>query len=149
MAKIPLHHLLEVIRGHVSNLVVRRRPDDAREQALLASGLAGIHPLYAELAAGARSRWLSPYNFALADCLKPPVIHRIERVGGWIRVQASDNIRVDKVHVTVYAEDGSVLERGLALQAAENWWEYVTFTEGKRVMAEAWDLPGNRAHFLL
>jgi hypothetical protein len=70
-----------------------------KQVAPFASRLAKIHPIYAELAAGevGRAKWMSPYNFALADCLVPPVIHCIERVGVLIRVQATDNIGVTKV----------------------------------------------------
>jgi hypothetical protein len=40
------------------------------------------------MAAVAKEKWLSPCNFALAGCLKPPVIHRIKRTVGCIRVEA-------------------------------------------------------------
>ena len=86
---------------------------------------------------------MSPYNFALADCLVPPVIHRIERREGCIRVEATDNTMVTKVCVVVLDEAGKLLESGDALRAEGDWWEYATHVQGKRVLAKAFDLPGN------
>jgi hypothetical protein len=173
MALLNLNKLFDDIRGKLGNLVVRRRPDGkliisstphykgkrghkgtpaqrAHRQrvsdiAPFASHLAKTHPIYAELAAGevARGKWMSPYNFALADCLVPPVIHHIERREGCIRVQATDNIRVTQVWVVVLDEAGYSLETGDAIRAEEDWWEYAPCTEGKRVLAKAFDLPGN------
>jgi hypothetical protein len=110
-----------------------------------ASHLARTHPIYARLAAepDAKGRWLSAYNFAFADCLKPPVIHQIERREGCIRVQASDNIGVTRVWVFVLDESGKSLDNGDATRADGDWWEYATQAEGKRVLAKAFDLPGN------
>ncbi len=88
---------------------------------------------------------MSPYNFALADCLVPPVIHCIERAGGLIRVQATDNIGVTQVWVIVRDENGKPLETGDATRAEEAWWEYTPHVEisGRRIQAKAFDLPGN------
>lgn len=174
MAILTLNQLLEAIRGKIGGLVIRRRPDGAliisgaphyrkgkgspkqkayrqhfKYTARHARGLAKVHPIYAELAAAARDKWLSPYNFALADCLKPPVIHRIERGDGCIRVEASDNVQVTKVRVTVRDEGGTVLASGNAARGAENWWEFACQTEGKTIVAEAWDLPMNHTKFVM
>jgi hypothetical protein len=83
------------------------------------------------------------YSLALGDYLKPPVIHRIERGEGCIRVEASDNILVTKVQITMLGQDGGVLEKGEALRSEGNWWEFTSHIEGITVIAEAWDLPGN------
>ena len=56
-------------------------------------------------------------------------------------MEASDKIGVTKVHVTVLDEVGTVLEKGAATRAGENWWEFPSQTQGKTVIAEAWDLP--------
>jgi hypothetical protein len=85
------------------------------------------------------------------DWFEAPVIHRIERAGECtskctgecIRVQASDNILVTRVRVSVLGEGGTVLEYGEAIRAEENWWEFATHTEGKTIVAEAWDLAEN------
>ena len=73
------------------------------------------------------------------------MIHSIERKDGRIRVEASDNVMVTKVQVTILDEEGKVLEKGDALNVEGNWWEIVTSVtsaDGK-VLAEAWDLAGN------
>jgi hypothetical protein len=90
-----------------------------------------------------RAKWMSPYNFALADCLKPPVIHCIERREGCIRVQATDNVGVVLVRMAVKDENGKTLEIGDAIRAEGDWWEFASQVEGKQILAKAFDLPGN------
>jgi hypothetical protein len=63
-------------------------------------------------------------------------------MGNLICVEASDNVMVAKVQVTILDAEGKVLEQGEAVQAEDDWWEYVASNEGK-VAAEAWDLAGN------
>lgn len=98
------------------------------------------NPIYAMKAEGTAQ---NAYNVALADWMKPPVVHRIERLENRIRVQASDNVSVAKVTVTVVDDQGNVLEQGGANQVNEMFWEYVPRSEG-RLLIEASDLPGNR-----
>ena len=50
---------------------------------------------------------------------------------------------VTRVRVSVLDEAGTVLEYGEAIRAEENWWEFATHTEGKTIVAEAWDLAEN------
>lgn len=97
--------------------------------------------IYAERAA--TMPMITAYNLALADWFHAPVIHRIERVDGRILVKASDNVLVTKVQVTVFDEKGTVLERGEAVQGEQDCWEFVSPVEGKRIVAEAWDLAKN------
>lgn len=104
-------------------------------------------PVYAELAAAAPMK--TAYNFALSDWFKPPVIHRIERREGRILVEASDNVMVKTVRVTVLdGPDGAVLEQGEAVRGEGDWWEFASQREGKTIIAEAWDLPGNLTSFV-
>ena len=175
MAKVNLNQLLEMLTGKLGNLVFRRRPDGTvivsgkpryrgrrrhkgtpaqkahrehvKEVGPYAKHLAKTHPIYAELAKSevAKGKWLSAYNFAFADCLKPPVIHRIERSEGCIRVEATDNIMVKGVQVTVRDEAGRILEMGDATQAEGDWWEFTSHQEGRTIVAEAWDIPQNYA----
>jgi hypothetical protein len=58
-------------------------------------------------------------------------------------VEATDNIMVAKVCVTIFDEAGEILETGDAVRQEDNWWEFASHTEGKTVEAEAWDLPGH------
>ena len=60
---------------------------------------------------------MSAYNFALSDWFNPPVIHAIERRDGRIRVEASDNVMVTRVQVTILDEEGKVVEKGKAVKA--------------------------------
>ena len=73
-----------------------------------------LHHFYAQLAAGTVK---SPYNWALSDWFNPPVIHGIQRMGNLIRVEASDNVLVAKVRVTILDAEGKILEQGEAVQA--------------------------------
>ncbi len=67
------------------------------------------NPVYAELAAADPMR--NAYNFAISDWFHPPEIQRVERRGKHIRVEATDNIQVARVQVTLLDEEGKVLER--------------------------------------
>jgi hypothetical protein len=150
--------------GGIGNLVFRQMPDGStyvsgkpdfsrrkfskdqknhqnrfKEAAAYARGAAKSQPIYAKLAEGTI---MSAYNFALSDWFNPPVIHAIERKDGRIRVNASDNVMVARVQVTVLDEARKVIEKGEAVKADGDWWEYVTNANGK-VMAEAWDLARN------
>jgi hypothetical protein len=84
----------------------------------------------------------SAYNLAVADWLHPPVIHRIERIGGRVRVEASDDTQVTVVEVRILDGEGRVLEQGHAEQVDPLSWEYTPGAEGA-VEASAWDLAGN------
>jgi hypothetical protein len=104
-------------------------------------------PVYAELAAADPMR--NAYNFAIADWFKPPVIHCVEQRKGYIRVEATDNVQVARVRVTIQDEEGKVIEKGEAIRSRGNWWKFATQTKGHTIIAEAWDLPKNVARFVL
>lgn len=165
MAEVTLNQLMEMLRGGIKGLVFRQRPDGKvivsgaplsrgkkatpkqkahrerfKQATLYARWAARHYPVYAELAAGAPD-WKSPYNFALSDWFEAPVIHRLERRDGCIRVEASDNIGVTRVRVTVLHDAGKVLQKGDATRTGENCWEFASPTVGSKVIAEAWDLP--------
>ncbi|HET6594555.1 MAG TPA: hypothetical protein VFG81_02960 [Anaerolineales bacterium] len=173
MTRVILNGTIKGLRGKMGNLIFRQLPNGTTvvsqapakktrrqkkraklkrsekqkahnsrfQDAVYYARAAQIQPLYVELAA------LRPmntaYSLALGDYLKPPVIHRIERGEGCIRVEASDNILVTKVQITMLGQDGGVLEKGEALRSEGNWWEFTSHIEGITVIAEAWDLPGN------
>ena len=173
MALVDLNKLFQMFTGTLGDLVFRLRPDGrtivsskprykgkrnrkgtpaqrahrehVKEIGPYAKHLAKTHPIYAQLAAepAAKAKWMSPYNFAFADCMKPLVIHRVERQEGCIRVQATDNVGVTMVRVVILDENRMTLEYGDAIRADEDWWEYATQAEGKRIVAKALDLPGN------
>jgi hypothetical protein len=99
------------------------------------------NPIYAERAA--TMPMITAYNLALSDWFRAPVIHRIERREGRILVEASDNVTVTKVRVTILDDDGTILETGEAMRGEANWWEFASDIQGKTVVAQAWDLPGH------
>jgi hypothetical protein len=171
MAKVTLNQLLEILQGGIGGLVFRQMPDGTiiisgaprhnkrkttkkqkahrerfREAANTARWLAHEHPIYADLAKGT---WKSAYNFALSDWWHAPVIHRIKRQKGQIRVEASDNIMVVRVRVTILDEQGKLIERGEGIRSKGNWWKYTPQTEGQKIVAEAWDLPENVTKLVL
>jgi hypothetical protein len=104
-------------------------------------------PIYAELAAADPMR--NAYNFAISDWFKPPVIHRVERRGKHIRVEATDNIQVARVRVTILDENGKAMEKGECTKGRGNWWTFTPTVKGHTIIAEAWDLPKNVTKFVL
>jgi hypothetical protein len=173
MAKVILNGPATVFRGKIGNMIFRQMPNgtivvssappkltgrhkkraklkrstkqkaqNSRfKDAVWYAKAAQIQPIYAELAAVRPMN--TAYSLALGDYLKPPVIHRIERAEGCIWVEASDNIMVTRVQITVLDQDGGVLEKGEAVQGEGDWWKFASQAEGKTILAEAWDLPGN------
>jgi hypothetical protein len=164
MAKVKTNMVVRGISGKLGGLVfqhmpdgttyVRKSPDfshrkfskgqkqhQSRFQLAVAYAreAAKTQPIYAKLAEGTI---MSAYNFALSDWFNPPVIHTVERKDGRVRVQASDNVMVVKVVVTVLDAEGKVVEKKEAAQVEKDWWEVELAGDGK-VGAEAWDLAGN------
>lgn len=171
MAKVKSNPIVRGISGKIGNLVFRQMPGGEtyvsgtpnfdkrkfskgqkdhqsrfKQAVAYAREAAKTQPIYAELAKGTIK---SAYNFALSDWFNPPVIHTVERVNGKVRVQASDNVMVVKVVVTVLDAEGKVVEKKEAVKvdsstrSESEWWEVELIAEGK-VVAEAWDLAGNR-----
>ena len=174
MPRVTFEGLVRGIRGKVGDLIYRLMPDGTTvvsrvsgkkrrrfsqkqkahqsrfsESAAYAQEAAEDEPIYAELAAATVMR--TAYNFALSDWWHAPVIHRIQRHEGRILVEATDNVMVARVQVTVLDGEGNVLEKGDAAKGTGDWWEfpYRSEAEGKKIVAQAWDLPRNLAEFVL
>jgi hypothetical protein len=111
-----------------------------KQAAAYAQSAAHSQPIYAERAAGTLK---NAYNVAVGDWFHPPVIHRLERNGEAIRIEASDDVLVAGVRVVVLDEQGKTVEKGEAVKRKDNWWEYVPQESGK-VTVEARDLAGNK-----
>ena len=79
------------------------------------------NPIYAELAKGTMK---TAYNIALSDWFNPPVIHQITRQNGYILIEASDNVLVSKVLVTILDVDEKIVERGEAVFVKDMKWQY-------------------------
>ena len=71
------------------------------------------------------------------------MIHRVERQAGAILVQATDNVTVARVRVTILDGEGKALEKGEAVRRQGDWWQFAPKAEGASILAEAWDLPGH------
>ena len=174
MAKVDLNNLIKSLRGKVGDLVFRQMPDGSivvssapkkkrrsskrqkayrrgtfTDRSQWAKWAYKEYPIYAELAA--ERPMITAYNLAMSDIAHPPVIHRIVRKDGRILVNASDEVKVEKVTISVQDTQGSILETGNASQVEKDWWEYTpqTQVEGRRITASAWDIPGNRARAVL
>ena len=169
MAKFTTNELIRGLRGQVDGLVFRPMPDGTswvstvpdfsrrkcspqqkehqqrfRRAIAYARQAARTQPVYAGLAQGTM---MTAYNIAISDWFNPPVIHGVECHENEILVDASDNVRVVKIVVTVLDEAGTVLEKGEATRPVGDCWTYVPQRVGKTVIAEAYDLAGNVARF--
>jgi hypothetical protein len=170
MAKVKDNIFVSGLSGSLGNIVIRHMVDGStrvckkpnfserkfsqgqkdhqsrfQDAAAYAREAAKKQPIYAELAKGTTK---NAYNWALSDWFHPPVIHRIQRVNGQIRVRANDNVMVTKVGVRIFDAAEKVLEDGEARQVNSSWWEYDSNTEGT-VEATAWDLAGNEVKAIL
>jgi hypothetical protein len=173
MTKVIFHGSVKALRGRIGGLIFKQLPDgttvvtqapskkNSREKkrawekrskeqkahnnrfgrASAYAKVAQVDPVYVKLAA-VTPMWTA-YNFALSDWSHAPEIQRIEQKKGRIRVQATDNVMVARVSVTVLDSQGKIAEAGEATRKRGNWWEYTPQTTGKTIRAEAWDLPGN------
>ena len=111
-------------RGRGGRTIICKKPTFREDREFSPAQLAR-QQAFREAATYARTQKLNPtyiedaeetakcsYNVAITDWLHPPVIHRIERKGGVIRVQASDNVMVTKIDIRVVDEAGGILEAG-------------------------------------
>jgi len=101
------------------------------------------------------SRYLSPYEAAVSDYLKVPVVHNIDvalytgAVGSIIEVQASDDFQIVSVTVLISTSAGVVLESGEATAKAGNLtWSYAAKVinaapAGSIIRVSVNDRPGN------
>ena len=118
-----------------------------QEAVFYARVAARTEPVYAELAA-VTPMWTA-YNHALHDSFHAPEIGCLTQQEGRILVDVSDDVRVTKVRVTVLDDESRVLETGEAVRDDDGWWEFASRTQGKTVIAEARDLPGNVTKLVL
>lgn len=96
------------------------------------------------------------YNMAMSDALKPPVLSKLNAKqyrglpGNILEVKAEDNVCVTSVSFTIYAPDGSEVERGEAIPHRYSWqWRYTITTlnntpKGSVIRVVAEDMPGNQ-----
>ena len=112
-----------------------------RQAAAYAHEAAKNQPIYTALSQNTPCR---PYNLAFSDWLHAPVIHEVICLAECIRVDATDNVLVTKVIVTISDENEQLLEQGEANLISDAWWEYRTSAPtGGSLIVEAFDLAGN------
>ena len=112
-----------------------------QEATWYASQAAKTEPVYAERAA-VTPMWTA-YNHALSDWFHAPQIGCLAQEPGCILVEATDDVLVTRVKVTILDAEGCILEKGEAVRTEGDWWEFLSPAVGKTVIAEARDLPGN------
>ena len=116
-----------------------------RKASAYARSAAKTQQAYAERAAGTLK---TAYNIVLADWFHPPVIHAVEVRDGQIRVQASDDVLVARVRLTLLDGAGRQVEQAEAAQTSVLWWGHAPQSapgSWSTLIAEAWDLAGNVA----
>jgi len=99
----------------------------------------------------------SAYSAAIQDALQGPVIHDVDfsaytgQVGDKIRIIATDNHAVRRVHVRILNPDASLVEEGDAVQQGSGVeWLYIATAAnaslpGDEIHVSAYDRPGNQA----
>ena len=165
MAIVKSNPLLKGLTGKIGNNLVLRRLKDGRtvlavtpdfsdrvlsdkqveqnnrfKQASAYARLASkTHPIYAERAAGTSKK---AFHVAVADWFHPPEIRMVYRHHDNIIVDATDDVQVARVIVTIANEQGETIEQGQAVQNGSSVWEYRTIAQGN-IVVEVFDLPGN------
>jgi len=99
---------------------------------------------------------VSAYNVAVADFLNAPDIEEIDlskftgEAGSTIKIQATDDFMVTEVQVEIYNSEGTLIEKGEAVQQdiITDWLFTATVSnrsiEGDKIVVKAFDLPGNQ-----
>jgi hypothetical protein len=114
-----------------------------KEAAAYARVASKANPLYEQRTRGTAK---NAYNLALSDWFHAPVIHDVARYPGRIRIDATDNVLVTRVVVTLSDEQGQILEQGEAKLINDAWWEYATAAPSEaKIIVEAFDLARNVA----
>ena len=111
--------------------------------------------LKADYTAEAKTRQnVSPYNMALTDYLRPPVITNVDTSaysgdasGEKIIIEAADAFKITTMKVKITAANSSTLEEGNAT-LVNGKWQYTTTTTnttltGSKITLTATDRPGN------
>ena len=166
MAKVRKNIILQGVSGKFAGQVVFRQLRDGRtilaavpdfSQRVLSEAQKAHHakvkaasayakvasktqPIYAQLAAGTNK---NAYNLAIADFFHAPVLHEVKQEGMLLKIQASDDVLVTRVSLTILGGDGTVLETGDAQpEEGTDRWTFLMRQAGRAVV-EAYDLAGN------
>ena len=111
-------------------------------------------------AEAAKRRGVTPYNLAMADYLKAPVVYRVNASGysgatsgEKIYAEVADTFKVVSVRVKILKANSSLVEEGAAA-FSNGKWEYTTTAlnankTGGKVIVTASDRAGNETHYEL
>ena len=161
MTRVLFHGSIEDFQDRIGDLIFRRLPDgttvvseappkmNSRQKKLaMKSAVPARKPIITVLQ---KRLIMPPLHPESSPYMRswPPEIHRVQRRGGPIRVEATDNIQVARVRVTILDEDGRVLEKGECTKGTGKWWTFTSTVKGHTIIAEAWDLPRNVAKVVL
>lgn len=125
-------------------------------QAIAYSRGAKSQPEYAQ---AAEARGMSTHNVVVADFLRPPEITKVDisgyhgEVGQPIVITAIDDVKVKAVVVLIAADDGRLVEKGAAVQAATDatHWTYTATAKAAanavKIVADAADLADHVTAF--
>lgn len=179
MAKVKLNPVLDAFHGAVGDLVFRqlgeevivgrkadpsKHPPTAGQQAVRERfKLAALYgktvladPATKQIyTTAAKAKGIPAFALALADFFNEPVVDEIDlaaytgRVGDPIKVRAHDDVALTGVAVSIRSTDGTVLDQGAAVLAADGAYSYTatqTLTAGQPVVIEvtATDRPGHK-----
>jgi hypothetical protein len=134
----------------------KRSPEQLAQQKRFKIGMKRVREILADPVARARYVKIARgeekpvFTVALADVVKVPKITTVSLDHGGdgdsIAIAAED-ITLEQVDVTLWSEDGAVLETGPAKQIGKLWWydlrEALPQGENRKVTVTARDLPGN------
>lgn len=97
---------------------------------------------------------ISPYNLAMRDYLRPPVIQSIQtndykgKIGDKITIEATDDFQVKTLSIAITSASSSPIESGNATLEGGKWLYTTTVANttlsGTKIKITATDVPGNQ-----
>lgn len=107
-----------------------------------------VRPLYEAIA---KEKDMPIFAVMIADFFNAPTIHNVDlsayngQTGNAISILATDDFRVESVHVSITNDQGNVLESGNAIPVTDGRWNYqatATITTPVTIEVVARDYPG-------
>ncbi|MCE5331056.1 MAG: hypothetical protein LLF95_02825 [Bacteroidales bacterium] len=126
------------------------------QQAVIYAKSALVNPETKEAYKEAADEGESAYNVAVADFMNAPDIDEIDlskytgKIGDTMTITVTDDFKVAEVSVTIFNEDGTEVEHGLAQSGLGGLqWLYTATAAnsslvGDKIIVRAYDLPHNK-----